>query len=266
MLLQDKFVKRKKFKRGGVLKTFNLPIDSVKVLSDKKYSVKIDAKTKSLKCVSGKYPYVITDSIGICEKSTFSLFFVEDAMVINLKKGYLYLQQSDGEILLLDSKNKVIVYEGDKEEISWRPLSDMITICNNLVKSKFRVDNPALIDKYRNNLIFEMICYFHHNEGNLFSLKFGDLDYTLGNEEFNFEVFEKKDIVVESKPFEEKEFKKKSKENINNFDFNDEDEEELQEIDDMLYDAEDDNFDDMDELPSHMHEVDIFAEYSEDDM
>ena len=64
MLLQDKFVKRKKFKREGVLKTFILPTDSVKVLGDKKYSVKIDEKTKSLKCVGGKYPYVITDSIG----------------------------------------------------------------------------------------------------------------------------------------------------------------------------------------------------------
>lgn len=266
MLLQDKFVKRKKFKREGVLKTFILPTDSVKVLGDKKYSVKIDEKTKSLKCVGGKYPYVITDSIGICEKSTFSLFFVEDAMVINLKKGYLYLKQSDGKILLVDSKNKVITYEGDNAEISWRPLSDMVTICNNMVKGKFRVESPVIIDRYRNNLIFEMTCYYHHNEGNLFSLKFGDLDYTLGNEEFDFEVFEKKETVVESKPFIEKEFKKKGKDNVNNFDFNDEDEEELQEIDDMLYDSEDDNFDDIDELPSHMHEIDIFAEYSEDDM
>lgn len=266
MLLQDKFIKRKKFKREGVLKSFALPTDSVKTLSDKKYTIKIDDKTKSLKCVVGKYPYVIADSIGVCEKSTFSLFFVEDAMVINLKKGYLYLQQNDGTVLLLDAKNKVVKYEGNKEEISWRPMNDMITICNNLVKSKFRVEVPAVIDRYRNNLIFEMTVYFRHNEGNLFSLKFGELDYTLGNKEFDFEVFEKKETVVDTKSYVDVETKKKSKANVNNFDFNDEDEEELQEIDDMLYDSEDDNFDDIDELPSHMHEVDIFAEYSEDDM
>lgn len=266
MLLQDKFIKRKKFKRDGVLKTLVLPTDSVKVLSDKKYTVKIDDKTKSLKCVAGKYPYVITDSVGICEKCTFSLFFVEDAMVINLKKGYLYLQQNDGTILLIDSKNKVVTYEGDREEISWRPLKDMITICNNLVKGRFRLEIPVIIDRYRNNLLFEMTAYFHHNEGNLFSLKFGDLDYSLGNNEFEFEVLEKKESNVEQKPYVDMETKKKAKYNSNNFDFNDEDEEELQEIDDMLYDSDEDNFDDIDELPSHMHEVDIFAEYSEDDM
>ena len=48
-----------------------------------------------------------------------------------------------GCFLVLDipkyiKKNKVITYEGDNAEISWRPLSDMVTICNNMVKGKFR--------------------------------------------------------------------------------------------------------------------------------
>lgn len=250
----------KEIKRDGLVTSIVLPTDSD--ILDKKYGLKISKRDKKIRFDKGKDVYIITDKIGINELCEFSVFFMSNFMVIELQKGFIYLKDENDVVYRINNKNKIDKIDDDSvQSIWWKDSKEISEYCKRITKSKFNLIRNEDVLNYFNNLIFTINSYFSASEGNLFIFKFLDFYYDLGLEKFNYEVKEKVEVKVEvpeykTKSFQEDkyvkdlEFKANAKINVKSSK--------------TLSDEEDEN-DDVEILPIHMHEIDIFNDYLSED-
>lgn len=259
MWLKSEYKNIKEISRYGCVNSVVLPNDSEIV--EKKYGLKISKRDKKIYFDKGKDVYIITDEIGINESCEFSLFFANKLMVIELQKGVLYLKDKDGVVYQINSKNKIEKCDEGVINIWWKDYKDILEYCKRITKNKFNLIKNEDIIEYLNNLIYTINSYYSVTEGNLFVFKFLDFYYDLGLETFNYEIKEKVEVKVEVPEYKTKSFKEENylkdlefKANSNIGVKNSK----------MLSDEEDEN-DDIEILPIHMHEVDIFNDYLSED-
>lgn len=259
MWLPEDIKKRKKFKRIGLLKTLVLP--KLSDLEDKKNDIKINTKTKSIEVVLGKHVYALTNEFGVSELSEFSLFFIDDYVVVELQKGCLYLKEGSDKIVILDSKNRKSEYLNDRDKIYWKTSLELLNYCRSMTAHKFNLVKEKEIADYTSNLIFTFKSSYDLNQGKLYTLKLEDYYYDLGIDKFKYE---KKEKLVDTKVIE---LKEKSS-------FKEEDLSETTEVEKLkaikkrntkaLSDSIDEDDEDIEEIEMlpYMHEVDIFNDYA----
>lgn len=257
MLVQEKYRDIKKFKGKGLISELEVPVGlSVKT---KKYDLKVDEKALNMSLSAGKSVFVISDVIGVSELSSVVVFFLNDVMVIELVEGCLYIPKEDGSIEIIYAKNnKVSTYEGPVDRIDWKTREDVYTYCKHLVTTRFNLTLDSEIKEYVNHLMFNVKVSYYLNSNKLFSFGLLDMFYGLGVGKFNYtvkEVFKKTETSASL--FNEEDMGnteentycyKKKKENKKKYDMSD------------SFDEDEDE--DEDALPEHMHEINIFSDYS----
>ena len=265
MLVQDKYKKKKSFSHTGILSSLSVPTGAT--VGNKKFDLQIDGKSKTMKLGEGKSAFVISDVIGISELTEIVLFFLDDVMVLELVKGYIYVPTESGEIQVLNSKNKINVLTEKQDKIIWKNKKDLLEYCSPFVKHKFNLNVPMEINDYVNNLMFHLKMSYYANENCLFSFSILDMFYGLGIGKFSFEIKEPlikvlpnseankpevDEYIPKSDSFEDSVSYRNKKGNKYYDKYSDYD------SDDYFYPDEEDV------LPSHMHEVDIYSEYEEE--
>lgn len=245
MWVQKKFCDLSVSQRKGFLNTLSLPKDNKDI--SKLYNLRI--KAKSLDFVKGKSFYIITDNIGFCDNTEYSLFFTDDFMVIEVKKGRVYVKDIEDKIFSIDSKNKVSLYESNKDKIIWKSKDEMLNYCFYFAGLKYNLESVMEKKEYVSNLFFILKSSFYLNENSLFTIQPLKYKEDLGGK-FKFVVKEKKVVEPQTIPdYEdkmEKELAGKSKD--------------YYDMDDLA----DDDMDDFEDMPLSLHEIDIFKDYVPD--
>lgn len=257
MLVQDKYRNIKKFKGNGLISELEVPIGlSVKT---KKYDLQINDKELNMNLSVGKSVFVISDVIGVSELSSIVVFFLNDVMVIELVEGCLYIPQEDGSIDLVYAKNnKINKYEGSVDRIDWKTKADIYTYCKHLVATRFNLSLEAEIKDYTNHLMFNAKVSYYLSNNKLFSFSLLDIFFGLGVGKFNYIV---KESPIKKNDISPYEF---SEEGVNSTEDNvcvyKEKKERKKKY--AMSDSIDEDEDDEDALPEHMHEINIFSDYS----
>lgn len=263
MLVQEKFKRKKSFSHTGILPSLSVPTGAV---GGKKFDLQLDGKSNTMKLGDGKSTFVISDVIGISELSEIVLFFLDDAMVLELVKGYIYVPKEDGTVDVINAKNKItnMIDVGDK--VIWKSKTDILEYCIPYVKHKFNLTIPNDVMNYTNNLMFYIKLSYYVKENCLFSISFPDIFYGLGVGKFKFEVKEapmvEKKVVLQTEVKEEEEYVLKSDEYEDSISYKD------KRYNDRYSNYDSDDYfypDDDDVLPPNMHEVDIFSDYETED-
>jgi hypothetical protein len=251
MWIQPKYASLTKSKRKGKLGVLTLPkVPKGSSLVDSAF--KLNIKPKSLDFVKGNNAYILSDEIGICDKTQFSFFFTDDFMCICVLKGLVYVKDEKGAIYSINQKNKIVEYEANPERIIWKSMSDLHVFVNYVMQSKYNLIKEVDKRNYANNLLFSVEAEYVYSNSKLFTIRFTELSEVIGGS-FNFEIKEKIEEVV-SKPFVEDEkdiYTDNSKEYTKSKKYS-------------MYDMGDDDedYDDVDELSGSMHEISIFNDYS----
>ena len=264
MLVQEKFKKKKSFSHTGILSSLSVPTGAT--VGGKKFDLQLDGKSNTMKLGDGKSTFVISDVIGISELSEIVLFFLDDAMILELVKGYIYVPREDGTVDVINAKNKISNIEDIGDKVIWKSKSDILEYCLPLVKHKFNLVYPTEVMEYTNNLMFYIKLSYYAKENCLFSVSFPDMFYGLGVGKFKFEV--KEAPIVEKRENgqietpEEEEYISNSDKYEDSISYKD------KKYNDRYSNYDSDDYfypDDDDILPPSMHEVDIFNDYESDD-
>ena len=222
-------------------------------------------KIKSLEDLKGTGSYILSDKIGFCEGCEYSLFFVDDFMVIKVQEGKLYIEENE-VIFSLDNHGKKAKYKSNIDKIVWKSKSEMYNYCLYFLESKYNL--TILTDKkdYISHLVFVLNSFYNVNDSKLFSIKPIKYDESKGGK-FKFVIKEKIEkpsldnvntILYSSKNSEKdsyddsnkiRGFIGKSKKNI-------------YDIENENLDKDDDIIDYEEEEPLNLHEIDIFKDYS----
>lgn len=257
MLVQDKYRKVKEFKGKGIISELEVPIGLT--VSTKKYDLKIDDKELKMSLLPGKSVFVISDMIGISELASVVVFFLNDVMVLELVEGYLYIPEEDGSIEKISAKNnKVSKFDGEIDKIDWKTREEVYGYCKHIVAAKFNLTSEVEIRKYINHLMFNIkMSYYPHNN-KLFSFSLLDMFHGLGVGRFDYIVKEPRisnssnlyDVEEETDSTDYKEeeciYRKRNERKKKH----------------TLSDSNEEDDEDDDVLPEHMHEIDIFSDYS----
>lgn len=266
MLVQDKYKKIKKFSHTGIISSLSVPTDAS--VGNKKVDLQISGKSKTMKLCEGKSVFVISDVIGISENTEIVIFYLDDVVVLELVKGFIYVPNEDGTINVINAKNKIRVLNKeieDIETISWKTRDDMFYYCSHLVEGRFNLVDALDVKSYTNNLMFHLKLSYSLKENSLFSMNLLDVFYGLGVGQFNFEVKEPiskaENLEVEEPIFNDDYIldknKKKAYKQGKDIDYSD------YEYD---YSSDDEYYSEKDVvLPYNMHEVDIFNDYNSED-
>lgn len=256
MWIQEELGRKRKFKRNGLLTVLNLPT-KVK-LKEMKNNIKINKKEKSINLVEGKRAYALTDKIGISDHVEISLFFMPTFMVIEVQKGCIYLEESDGSIVSLGKDSKITPFKGSKDNIAWKNRLDILDFCEYFVKRKYNLDNQVELTKYINNLIFTFNSSYNLKDSKLFSFKLIEIYFDLGVDIFKYEIkkenrISKMPLLKENSNFKEEDYLREFEKNV------DRKVKQSKNLSDEVVDNfdEDADIDEFDELPQHMHEIDL---------
>ena len=258
MLVQDKYRKVKEFEGKGIISKLEVPVGLT--VKTTKYDLKIDDKDLKMALLPGKSVFVISDMIGISELTSIVVFFLNDVMVIELVEGYLYIQEEDGSIEKISAKNnKVSKFDGEIDKIDWKTREEVYGYCKHIVAAKFNLTSEFEIRNYINHLMFNIkMSYYPHNN-KLFSFNLLDIFHGLGIGRFEYIVRESR-ISNSSNLYEVEEetdsiYNKEENECI----YRKRNERKKKHT---LSDSNDEDDEDDDVLPEHMHEIDIFSDYS----
>ena len=256
MYIMEQYARKRKFKRDGLLSSLTLP-KGVK-LEKSKNDIKINVKLKSIDIIVGKHSYALTNKFGVSELSEFTLFFMNDFMVIELQKGYLYLEEGD-KIFVLDTKSNIKEFQGDLCRVHWETFDTILKYCKEFTANKYHLIKNEDIKNYVSNLLYTFKSSYEYNNSKLYTLKLVEMYCDLGIDIFNYEVKEDKKVDKNSEVKVKSNFKEEAY--INELERN-----ALIRVkkNKNLSDSEesDDDFEDIEVLPSHMHEIDIFNEYT----
>ena len=267
MLIRDSLRKTKSFTRKGIISSLSVPTGAV--VLKKKYDLEINPKKPSLSIKEGAGVFVISDVVGFSETSEFVLFFLDNAVALELTKGYIYVPKEDGKVEVINDKNKISVID-DSDKISWKSVGDLIDYCKGFVQCNFEVNSKKTVMDYMYNLMFYLRTSYRVKDNCLFSISMLESFNAIGIGKF--EYVKKEKVVMEVNPdrIPEKEDYYESKsdkyiEESTNAYSRGRKADKYDYYDDNNYMYEDD--DDERDLPMTMHEIDIFSEYNpeEDD-
>ena len=188
MWVTDKFVKKKKISRKGVANSVSILQD--KDILGKKCTLKILKKSNSLSIVDGNLSTIITDEIGFSSTVEFSVFFVDDGMILFLHKGNLYVHDSKNKILVVT--NKGTVRENGKESLNviWKSVEQVKSLVSTYVSGKYNLYSIVDKNKYISNAMFKVSASYRHGDKKLFIFNVLEMNTDLALGEFEFEAKE----------------------------------------------------------------------------
>lgn len=252
MWIQEKFKNNKFFSRKGIIEQVSIP--NVKSIENMKVDIKVNAKKVTLDIIEGKNALLISDEVGFNGTVTYDILFLENAFLMVLKKGTIFVKDSNGKIYSYNAKNKLDIFEGEIKSICWKSYKDLKDYCLSIVKGRYNTDGYRITEDYLNNMIVRVNSYFYPHDNNLFSFKVTDLDTSLACGKFVFEKKEKAAYVDRGYVDYEEDLLKRNKK-----------EKSSKRYSDMNNYDSDDDIPDYDEEESSLHEIEVYDEYSSED-
>lgn len=179
---------KRKLNRLGIVSKVNLNRENIDG-----ESIKIDKVSKELRIINGSDKCLIVSEIGISEKSIITYCFVDDYILIELKKGSLYVKGVNDEVFEISKKLKknVEVDNKKKSELYWKSVKDFLEYSSLFVEGKYGVNRYSKENtEYIKNLFISVELSYNHSNNKLFTIKLIKMIETLGCGVFKFIHYE----------------------------------------------------------------------------
>ncbi|MFL8710811.1 hypothetical protein Q3304_08595 [Clostridioides sp. GD02377] len=154
MILNKAFENKKEIKRTGAAKKIIINNHNENEYSSK---LNIHSEEKIITVINGNKRIIATDKIGIIGLVKLDLFFVTGGFVIDLKKGVVVIEKSDG-IYIIGKKKPILISKEHENfnSINWQTKDDLSHYLKILTAKKFDLKEREIINNYLNNLTYSL--------------------------------------------------------------------------------------------------------------
>ncbi|HFL3653827.1 TPA: hypothetical protein ACG3P3_001551 [Clostridioides difficile] len=154
MILNKNFENKKEIKRTGIAKKIIIDDYEGNGYTSK---LSINLEEKIITIISGSKKIIAADKIGIIGFVKLDLFFVTGGFVIDLKKGLVVIEKSDG-IYIIGKKKPILINKEHKyfDFINWQTRDDLVHYLKILTNKKFNLNEKEKVDTYLKNLTYSL--------------------------------------------------------------------------------------------------------------